>query len=524
MGILRAMVINLWYGEVRQGGSTLTQQLVKNRFLSADRTFRRKMQELILAFLLEQRYSKAEILAAYLNSVYFGAGSYGVAAAAQEYFGKKPAELSLRESALLAGLLRAPSHYSPKNDPNSAAQRTELVLDAMVDAGFLSSTERKALSEQAPPPRRKPGGAGDGRYFADWVADQVFGMLGDDKSTPQQIVVRTTLDWRLQQNAERATQATLEQGRAQQVTQAAVVVLAPDGAVRTMVGGRDYRESQFNRATQALRSPGSSFKPFVYLAALEAGAHPSDIIDDAPVTFGDYAPRNFEDRYAGSTTLAHALAISANSVAVNLINRVRPETVVRLAQRFGITAKLEPNLSLALGTNGVSLLEMTGAYAGIAAGGRAVLPYAILEVRTEDGRILFRHTEAVSPSVARPFAVSDLIEMMQGVIREGTGRAADLGRPAAAKTGTADDYRDAWFLGFTGQNVAGVWMGNDDNRPMQKVTGGGLPAQLWRTTMLAAEEGREALPLFSMATDRENGGEGAAPINVDGLMERLFGR
>ncbi len=481
IGMLRASIENAMAGHVVQGGSTLTQQLAKNLFLTPDRTFRRKVQEILLALQLERTYTKDQILSAYLNRVYFGAGAYGVDAAAEAYFSKPVSALTLRESAMLAGLLRAPSRYSPLRDPAAAMERAQTVLAAMEEEEYITEEEMKSAQENVPVPRRKPGTTGDGRYFADWITDQVSGLLAN---APQDIVISTTLDLSLQRAAERRLDDALIKDAKSDVSQGAIVTLSPDGAVRAMVGGRDYNESQFNRATQAKRQPGSAFKPVVYLAAIEQGLNPNDVFDDAPIKVGKWSPENYDGEYRGQVTARDALAHSINTVAVRIAQQVGISKVIETARALGITSPIGHDLSLALGTNTVSPLELTGAYATIAAGGRVVTPYAIKEIRNREGQVIYRRPEVNMPVNVNPQAVATLVDMMTSVISYGTGRRALLDRPVAGKTGTSSDYHDAWFLGFTADYVTGVWLGNDNNAPMKKITGGSLPAGVWHDYMM----------------------------------------
>ncbi|MGE3623625.1 MAG: transglycosylase domain-containing protein [Bdellovibrionales bacterium] len=493
IGLLRAAFRNATAGHVVQGGSTITQQLAKNLFLSPERTLRRKIQEMILAFWLENTYSKDEILTAYMNRVYLGAGTYGVDAASRTYFDKPARDMNLRECAILAGLLRAPSRYAPSRDPAQALERARTVLDAMVDAGYITEKQEKAALGNARP-ERKPGGGGDGRYFSDWVADQMGAMLED---SPQDLIVQTTLDMRLQRSAERHIDNVLAKQDDRDVAQAALVTLAPDGAVKALVGGRDYHESQFNRAVQALRQPGSAFKPIVYLAALQQGLRPDDIMIDEPLRIGKYAPDNFDGQYRGAITVREALAQSINTVAVRVLQRAGIPGVVNTAQALGISSPMERDAALALGSSVVTPLELTTAYAAVAAGGKAIVPYGIKEIRSRNGDVLFRRNDAEAPGVVDPDAVAMLVDMMQEVVRSGTGRRATIGRPVAGKTGTSSDYRDAWFLGFTADYTTGIWVGNDDNHPMKKITGGSLPAQMWHDYMMEAEAGLPERGLFA---------------------------
>ena len=496
-GLLRAFINNLQAGHVVQGGSTITQQLAKNLFLTPQRTTRRKVQEMLLAFWLEHTYSKDQILTAYLNRVYLGSGAYGVDAAADVYFGKPVSALNLRECAILAGLLRAPSRYAPTNDPAQALQRAKTVLGAMVDAGYISEDEKKMAVADIPVPRRKPGAGGDGHYFADWIVDQVMAIL---ENTPQDVVVLTTIDLKLQRVAERNLDGILAaEGVAKKVEEGALVSMGMDGSVRAMVGGRDYGDSQFNRATQAMRQPGSSFKPVVYLAAILDGLRPEDMYDDAPIKIGKWSPENYDGKYRGPVTARQALAESLNTVAVRVMQKVGVSKVIDTARSLGVTSPLGSDLSLALGTNSITPLELTGVYAALATGGRAVMPYGIKEIRSKDGKVLYRREEVNMPVTVNSNAVATLVNMMMDVVTYGTGTRAALDRPVAGKTGTSSDYRDAWFLGFTGNYVTGVWVGNDNNKPMKKVTGGNIPAQLWHNYMVEAEAGQPIRPLLADA-------------------------
>lgn len=494
LGLMRAMYNNIKAGRVVQGGSTLTQQLAKNLFLTPKRTARRKVQEMLIAFWLEHTYSKDQILTAYLNRVYLGGGAFGVDAASDVYFGKPVGALNLRESALLAGLLRAPSRYAPTNDPAKAMKRARVVLGAMVDAGHITEVERQEAIASAPP-LRKPGASGDGHYYADWIVEQVGALL---ENTPQDIVVMTTLDIKLQRTGERKLDGILAKyGDKRDVHQAALVSMSYDGAVRSMVGGRDYGASQFNRVTQAHRQVGSAFKPVIYLSALRKGMQPSDIFTDAPIKLKKWSPKNYNNKYVGDVTARLALAKSINTVSVRVMQKAGVSTVIDTARSLGVTSKLNRDLSLALGTNIMSPMELTGVYAAIATGGRAVTPYGIKEIRSRGGKILYRREPVTLPVTVEPQAVETLVGMMQDVIAYGTGRRARIDRPMAGKTGTSSDYRDAWFMGFSGNYVTGVWMGNDNNKPMNKVTGGTLPAMLWHDYMLSAESTHKPRALLS---------------------------
>lgn len=501
IGFTRGVVVNPILGKRATGGSTITQQLAKNLFLTPDRNIKRKVQELMLSFWLEANYSKAQILEAYLNRVYFGAGAYGVEAAARTYFGKSARCLNIRESALLAGLLKAPSRYSPRNDADEAEARTKVVLASMEDAGFLSEAEQKALDKLPVLERHKLNVPGEGRYFADWVLSQTQDLVGD---VGEDVVVKTTLNRTAQKAAEAAVKGILErEGADAHIAQAAVVLLGNDGAVQALVGGRDYQESQFNRATMARRQPGSAFKPFIYLAGLDAGITADTVFEDAPKRYGKWAPQNYDGKYRGPITVRQALAESVNTVAVQILDQAGIERARRLARRAGITSNLPHELSIALGSAVVTPIELTGAYAVIANDGQGVAPYAITEITGANSKVLYRHRAVRMPQLIDSTLTRRLTDLMIGVVDSGTGRGANFGRPIAGKTGTSSDYRDAWFVGFTGTHTLGVWMGNDDNKPMRKVTGGGAPARLWREVMAAAEANQPvtALHLPSIADE-----------------------
>ncbi|MGF1610669.1 MAG: transglycosylase domain-containing protein, partial [Kiloniellales bacterium] len=478
-GLLRALLVNLHAGRIVQGGSTITQQLAKIMFLEPERTVKRKVQEALLAFWLERRFSKEQILTLYLNRVYLGAGTYGLDAAAQRYFGVGARELTLHQAAMLAGLLKAPSRYNPANDPGLADGRAGLVLDAMVEAGFITAeAAAQAKQDKGGPSRVADQG---GRYFADWVLGQLSGFVGP---VDRDLVVVTTLDPRLQRIAEEEVRAMIAgDGAVAGMGQAAFIALAPDGAVRALVGGRDYRESQFNRATQALRQQGSAFKAFVYLAALQQGFSPDDRMIDRPVRLANWEPKNFDNKYYGEVTLREAFARSLNSVAVQLIQKVGPAAVAQTAHRLGITSDLAADAGLALGTSETTLLELTSAYSTFANQGRGVWPYAILEVREPNGRILYQRSGGGPGRLVAPHQVNAMLDLLRAGVAWGTGKAADPGRPAGGKTGTSQDNRDAWFIGLTAELTAGVWMGNDDGTRMRDVTGGTLPvtSRMWAT-------------------------------------------
>ncbi|HEV2303262.1 MAG TPA: PBP1A family penicillin-binding protein [Stellaceae bacterium] len=498
IGIARAALADLMAGHIVEGGSTITQQLAKNLFLTPRRSLGRKLREVLLALWLDHRFTKDEILEIYLNRIYLGAGAYGVDAAARRYFHKSARRLSLYESAMIAGLLKAPTRYNPIRDRALAEARTAQVLDNMADAGFVTQAQASAAErqgERSPPVvASRPGS----RYFADWIADQLPDFVGGNRSD---LTVKTTLYPRLQSEAERAIDDVLARGGAKAaVGEGALVAMSPDGAVRALVGGRDYDESQFDRATAAERQPGSAFKPFVYLAGLEAGLSPADHFNDRPIRIGNWQPHDYTRRYRGEVTMAEGLAQSINTVAVEIAERAGVKNVIAVAHRLGIASPLPQDASIALGTGEVNLLELASAYAPFANGGHGVLPYGILEIRDRQGRVLFRRGGSGPGRVMSEEEVGEMNGMLSAVIAEGTGRKAALPRPAAGKTGTTQDYRDAWFLGYTADLVAGVWFGNDDNRPMRRVTGGSLPAEVWREFMLAATAGMPVRPLPGAAS------------------------
>lgn len=489
IGLARAAIANFRAGHVVQGGSTLTQQVAKNVFLTPERSMMRKFREMLLAFKLELNFSKEDIITIYLNRVYLGAGNYGVDAAAKRYFGKPASEMTLSESAIIAGLLKAPSRFAPTSNPKLSQKRAEQVILNMVDAGYI--TPDKALRARADIPKALIGRkniAQSNLYFGDYVLDQIpkfFTNVNED------IVVTTTLRPDMQTAAENAIKEVMDkEAEKYKVSQAALVAMSPDGAIRALIGGRDYGESQFNRAYQSFRQPGSSFKLFVYLAGLEAGLTPDTIVDDHPITIntgvGTWSPKNYDGDYNGEMPLRRAVAKSINTVAVQVSEQAGRGRVAAMAKRLGITSHIEPVASIALGTNEVNLIDMTTAYAHLASDGRAVKPYAIQTIRTKKGELVYEHPDERQPIVLRPDIVGMMNDLLSGVVQYGTGTRANIGRPAAGKTGTTSDYRDAWFMGYTPDLVAGVWVGNDNNVAMKKVTGGTLPAPIWAAFMKQA--------------------------------------
>ncbi len=490
VGVLRALWANTRAGAVVQGGSTITQQVAKNLFLSHDRTLRRKVQEVLLALWLEASLSKDRILELYLNRVYLGAGTYGMDAAARRYFRQPTRDLTTYQAAVLAGLMKAPSRLNPAADPDAAHARALEVLGNMVETGHLSAAEADRLAHAGRPDLALAQGAGrGGRYFGDWIQSRVDGHIG---ALDRDLIVRTTLDPTAQSAAEAALRVVLDDPalRARGATQGAVVVMAPDGAVLAMVGGRDYGESQFNRAAQARRQPGSAFKPVVWLAALEAGRTPESRVEDAPVTVRGWSPRNHDGRYLGSVTLTEALARSINTVAVRLTEQAGRARVARLARRLGLTGIDTAAPSMALGTIEVSPLAMTAAYAPFANGGRVAFPHGVTEITGRDGAVVYRRARlGEPPRVAAPHHVRAMRRMLRAVVTDGTGRAAqpdpERGLTAFGKTGTTQDSRDAWFVGFVddgsgGVALAGVWIGDDAGKPMTGIGGGGPAARVFR--------------------------------------------
>lgn len=493
IGITRAIFVNIMRGRLREGGSTLTQQLAKNLFLTQERTLERKLQELILAVWLEMKYSKSQILELYLNRVYFGSGAYGVEAAAQRYFGKSARAVTLSEAAMLAGLVRSPSRLAPTRNPALAQQRALLVLAAMTDAGFITS-EMQKIAQARPPKIASNRGPGSSGYVADYVMDVLNDYVGQ---FDVDITVQTTIDPALQAAAERSLIEELaKNGEKFGVSQGAIVAMDTNGAVRALVGGVNYNDSQFNRAVSAKRQPGSAFKPFVYLTALERGMTPDTVRDDAPVQVRGWRPENFSHQYYGPVSLQTALALSLNTVAVRLALEVGPAAVAKTAQRLGIVSELQTNASLALGTSEVSVLELVGAYVPFANGGIGVIPHVITQVRDAKGKILYARSQPGHGRVITPPHVAQMNRMLQETLTTGTAKRASIPNwPAAGKTGTSQDFRDAWFVGYTGALVTGVWLGNDDSSPTKKASGSNLPVDVWNRFMRVAHENTQPVEL-----------------------------
>lgn len=481
LAIVRALIANISAGYVVQGASTITQQLARIDYLSTDRTLKRKIQEAAIALWLEWSFSKDEILTRYLNSIFLGAAN-GVPSAARVYFGKDVRQLTLAESAMIAGLIRSPSRLSPFTDLRGTRERAGEVLDAMADAGVIDATERVVAKAELTTIRPTPFQA-SGSWFTDWLLEDSRMLAGGLEGT---IRIRTTLDARLQELAQAAVNETLAKLGAQHgASQAALVAMRPDGAVVAMVGGRDYQESQFNRAVSAMRQPGSAFKLFVYHAALRAGVPLDSTLLDAPIAVGRWRPRNFGHRYRGRVSLQDAFAGSLNMPAVALAQEVGIQRVIESARELGIDADLAARPSLALGTSEVSLLDLTGAFASVRAGVTPIEPYGLASFTIDGQSRSFNVGPPRSPTRNLP-EQQQLFTLLRRVVEHGTGRAANFSPLAAGKTGTSQGFRDAWFIGFAGPLVAGVWVGNDDNSPMHDVTGGELPARIWRRFMEAA--------------------------------------
>ena len=483
-GIMRALARNVSAGEVVEGGSTINQQLVKILHLERDRTLKRKIREAAIAVWLDMRLGKDEILTRYLNNIYLGAGATGVPAAARIYFDKNPADLTLAELALLAGLIKAPSQLNPLKDLDAARSRAAVVLDAMVAAGRLEADAATAAKENPATLAPSRIDAHTGTWFADWVAKEAAEITGSFRGTMR---VRTTLIPELQAAAEAAISTALaDAGAAHGASQAALVALRPDGAVLAMVGGKSYQDSEFNRAVDAMRQPGSAFKLFVYYAALRNGLSPRDRIEDAPLEIEGWEPQNFGERYYGRVSLAEAFARSLNTATVRLALEVGIDEVIAAARDLGIDAPLSESPSLALGSSEVSLLDLTGAYASVRAGVAPVEPWGIAAFGTDEQARMFKLGPPVAPERQLQPYQEPLVGLLKLVVDRGTGRAAALDGFAAGKTGTSQNYRDAWFIGFNEALVVGVWVGNDDETPMDEVTGGKLPALIWRNFMTEA--------------------------------------
>jgi penicillin-binding protein 1A len=490
IGLFRAVGVRFQEGSWRQGGSTITQQLARNIFLNNDRTFARKMREGVLALALEWRFSKDQIIELYLNRVYFGGGAYGIDAASRRFFGHSATTLSVGEAAIIAGLVKAPSNYSPTADVAAARDRGRVALELMVENGAITQAQADSANLDSIQLSRVTQRQNSNRYFIDWVLPQLDTLI-DETRAP--LDVWTTIDPAMQRAADAAINANAPRG-----AQGALVSLDRDGAVRAMVGGRDYVGSNYNRATQANRQPGSSFKLFVYLAALEGGLRPDSIVQDEPITINGWTPRNDNGRHAGPIPLRIAFAYSVNTVAVRLAQQVGTRAVADMAQRFGISTRIATNPSMALGSSEVRLIDMVRAYASVGRGGVSVTPYGIRRVTTTDNTILYEHPAGEARTLVAPWVAAQMTELLQGVVEHGTGRAAQLGRPTAGKTGTTTSNKDGWFIGFSSGLTTGVWMGRDDNRALPGLSGGRAPASAFHDFMARAVANR---PVEQFATD-----------------------
>ena len=482
VGMARAVIADLSSGK-SQGASTITQQLARNLYLSADQTLERKANELVIAVQLERAYSKKQILALYLSRVYFGSGAYGIEAASQRYFDKPASKLTIREAAMLAAVLKSPTNYDPADQPERSAQRTRLVLDAMVDTGAISNADRDRALAQTPKVW-KTARTAPAQYFVDWLDGQTRAAVGAPK---QDLVVETTLDLPSEIAAGNAVAAVSTRFAKQGVNQAAVVSLDGSGRVRAMVGGVDYAKGPFNRAIDAHRQAGSAWKPFVYMTAMEAGRTPDTIVVDEPVTINGWSPRNFEPEFLGPITMEQALAHSINTVAARLADEVGRENVAAVARRMGIVSAVNTDPAMALGTTLVTPIEMAQAYDSFANGGYRIAAYGIERIRTVGGQVLFqRKAPPAMPAILNP-GVGEMQRMMRTVMASGTGTHANIsGYDLAGKTGTTSDYKDAWFCGYTGGITTVVWTGRDDAKPMVRITGATAPSEIWRSYMQTA--------------------------------------
>ena len=475
----RAMITNVFAGRYAQGGSTITQQVAKNLFLTNRKTINRKIQELLLAFWLENKFNKEQILTLYLNRVYFGNGAYGIEAASQKYFQKTSRDLNVLEGAVLAGMLKAPSRYNPIASKERALSRANVVLKILYDNYLLSEKDLLRVKNM-PLGKQKPPKVKNGAYFADWAMNEINDHIGEQEND---IYALTTLDQDLQEKASQILQREVEASKQNNVTQGAVVVMDKTGAIKALVGGVNYGNSQFNRATQALRQPGSVFKLFVYLTAIQEGMTAEDIIKDKPIKIKDWQPKNHDGKYYGDVTLRYAFAKSLNLATVELARKTGIKDIIKTAEKAGITTPLENDLSLALGTSAVKLIDIASAYATIANGGFSVWPYTVEEIYTNDGYQLYQKSPKQDIRIFDEKDVDTIKKLLREVMKSGTGRNSNIGREAFGKTGTSQDHRDAWFVGFDDDLICAVWVGNDDNSQMKGIYGSGLPARIWQKIM-----------------------------------------
>ena len=517
IGIARSIEVRVSSGHWRQGGSTITQQLARNIFLTNNRTFVRKIKEGILALALERKFSKDQIVELYLNRVYFGGGAYGIDAASRKFFGHGADHLSLGEAAILAGLVKAPSNYSPTADVEAARDRSGVVLDTMAKNGFITP-EEAAAANPAEVRIQQTTSNNSVRYFTDWALPQLDTLI-DQTTDP--IDVWTTLDPGMQVAADKAVRAHAPDG-----AQGALVAIDRDGAVRALVGGKDYVSSIYDRATQAERQPGSAFKLFVYLSALESGMKPTDTIVDEPVTINGWSPRNDTRTYSGPVTLREAFSRSINTISAKIGQQVGFSTIADMARRFGLTTNISTYPSMVLGTSDVRLIEMTRAFASIQNNGVAVTPYAIRRVVTADGRLLYQHDADESRVLVAPWVAAEMTDLLQSAVLSGTGAAAQIGRPVAGKTGTTQSNRDGWFIGFSSGLTTGVWMGRDDSKPIAGLYGGTAPARAFHDFMSIAVANRPVeqfqtqvpLPDWQLSPEEELDANQAAEMNDIGPM------
>lgn len=489
IGITRSLYVRAIDGRWTQGGSTITQQLARNIYLNSNKEFGRKIREVILALAMETKFSKDQILELYLNKVYFGGGAYGVDAASRKFFDHGAENLSLAEAAIIAGLVKAPSHYSPTADAQAAIDRATVVVGVMQDAGMISAAEATQV-KPADVKMAKQQPQDSVRYFTDWVLPQLDGLIDE---TEKPIDVWTTLDLKMQRAATAAIAANVPRG-----AQGALVSIDRDGAVKAMVGGTDYVTSNYNRAVTAVRQPGSAWKLFVYLAALEAGLRPEDMVEDKPVEIEGWQPKNSNGQYAGEISLRTAFAYSKNTVAAQLGQEVGTGSIANMARRFGITTPINTQPSMVLGTSETRVIDMTQAFASVGSNGRSITPYGILKVTTIDGEILYSAKPARSVQLVEDWVAGAMTDLMQTAVATGTGRAANIGRPVAGKTGTTSSNKDGWFLGFSSGLTTGVWMGRDDARSIGGLEGGRAPAQAWAAYMRVAVSNR---PVENFATE-----------------------
>ena len=489
IGITRSLYVRAIDGRWTQGGSTITQQLARNIYLNSNKEFGRKIREIILALAMETKFSKDQILELYLNKVYFGGGAYGVDAASRKFFDHGAEDLNLAEAAIIAGLVKAPSHYSPTADAQAAIDRATVVVGVMQDAGMISAAEA-AQVKPADVKMAKQQPQDSVRYFTDWALPQLDGLIDE---TEKPIDVWTTLDLRMQRAATAAIATNAPRG-----AQGALVSIDRDGAVKAMVGGTDYVTSNYNRAVTAVRQPGSAWKLFVYLAAFEAGFRPEDLVEDKPVEIEGWEPKNSNGNYAGEISLRTAFAYSKNTVAAQLGQEVGTSSIANMARRFGISTPINTQPSMVLGTSETRVIDMTQAFASVGANGRSITPYGISKVTTIDGEILYAATPAKSVQLVEGWVAAAMTDLMQTAVATGTGRAANIGRPVAGKTGTTTSNKDGWFLGFSSGLTTGVWMGRDDARSIGGLEGGRAPAQAWAAYMRVAVSGR---PVENFATE-----------------------